>query len=212
MFVACSPSEYLKGYSEQKGFSYIETPINRKISLADDLRSIYNVCRYIRTHKIDIVVGHTPKGGLVAMIAAALCRVPKRIYFRHGLVYETSTGLKRLLLKSVDRLASLCSTRVVCVSPSVMVKSIDDKLARPSKQIILGKGTCNGVDTADQFNPDALDQEQIMSLRIKYGISPDDFVIGYSGRLVRDKGIVELVSAFEKLQNAENCKLLHLIG
>ncbi len=145
------------------------------------------------------------------MIAAALCRVPKRIYFRHGLVYETSTGLKRLLLKSVDRLASLCSTRVVCVSPSVMVKSIDDKLARPSKQSILGKGTCNGVDTADQFNPDALDQEQIMSLRIKYGISPDDFVIGYSGRLVRDKGLVELVSAFEKLQNAENCKLL-LVG
>jgi glycosyltransferase involved in cell wall biosynthesis len=211
MHVVCSPSEYLDEYAKKQGFDYITTPVNRSISIKEDLGSIKNICKYIKEKKIDIVVGHTPKGGLLAMIAGWICRVPNRIYFRHGLVYETSHGLKRFILKSVDRVASFCATKVVCVSPSVLKRSIEDKLAPASKQIILGHGTCNGVDTQKQFNPAIIDQNKVAELRAKYGIADDDFVIGYSGRLVRDKGIIELVRAFDKLQNADKCKLL-LVG
>lgn len=211
MHAACSDSEYLADYAKKQGFSYLATPINRSISIKDDLRSIKALCRYIRRNKIDIVVGHTPKGGLLAMIAGRICSVRKRIYFRHGLVYETSHGFKRFVLKSVDRLASACATKIVCVSPSVLERSISDKLAPAKKQTILSDGTCNGVDTVGQFNPEKVDREAVAALRKKYGIGKDDFVIGYSGRLVRDKGVIELVEAFDRLSGADNCKLL-LVG
>lgn len=211
MNVVCSPSEYLADYAKEQGFEYIESPVNRSISIKEDFLTIRNICKFVNKQHIDVIVGHTPKGGLLAMIAGWLCRVPKRIYFRHGLVYETSHGLKRFILMSVDRLASLCSTQVVCVSPSVLRRSIEDKLAPAKKQIILSKGTCNGVDTQHHFNPEIIDKTCLLKLKDKYGIKNSDFVIGYSGRLVRDKGIIELVRAFDSLENAENCKLL-LVG
>ena len=117
-FVACSPGEDLAVQAEKYRFEYLATPIERKISLGNDLRSIRAIMRYIREKHIDIVVGHSPKGALLAMLAARLCRVPKRIYFRHGLVYETTHGFKRFILQAVDRFTSRCATQVVCVSPS----------------------------------------------------------------------------------------------
>src|SRR5574344_449518 len=103
LYVACCDSEYLADYAKMMGFEYITTPINRSISIWQDIKSIINICRYIRNEKIEIVCGHTPKGGLIAMIAARFMRVKTRIYFRHGLVYETSVGLKRWILMTVDR-------------------------------------------------------------------------------------------------------------
>lgn len=211
MNVICSPSPYIRDYARKQGFEYTETPVNRSISIKDDLKSIWTICQYIKRHKIDIIVGHTPKGGLLAMIAGRICNVHQRYYFRHGLVYETSKGLKRFILKSVDRLASICATKIICVSPSVLEQSNHDHLAPAKKQLILKNGTCNGVDTITQFCPENVDQSKIKGLRQKYGIKPDDFVIGYSGRLVRDKGIIELVNAFDLLDKADNCKLL-LVG
>lgn len=211
MNVVCSPSEYLSDYAQKQGFEYIESPVNRNISIGQDFVSIRNICKFVKKQKIDIVVGHTPKGGLLAMIAGWLMRVPIRIYVRHGLVYETSKGLRRFILMSVDRLASFCSTKVVCVSPSVLRKSIEDHLAPAKKQMIWYKGTCNGIDTLNHFNPAAIVPARLTDLKARYGIGEEDFVIGYSGRLVRDKGIIELVRAFDKLQQADTCKLL-LVG
>lgn len=211
MNVICSPSPYIEEYARKQSFEYKETPVNRSISIKDDLKSIRAICQYIKKQKIDIIVGHTPKGGLLAMIAGRICNVPQRYYFRHGLVYETSRGLKRFILKSVDRVASLCATRIICVSQSVLERSIQDHLAPKKKQLIIKNGTCNGVDTISQFCPKKVDPSKVNVLKQKYGIKPDDFVIGYSGRLVRDKGIIELVKAFDLLENADNCKLL-LVG
>lgn len=209
MFVACSPSAYLKQYAQDNLFSYIETPVRRSVSIKDDLLSIRNIYRYIRQNKIGIVEGHTPKGGMIAMMAAWLARVPKRIYFRHGLVYETSHGLKRFILVSVDRVTSALATKVVCVSPSLMERSIEDHLCPASKMTILAKGTCNGIDTQGKFNPENIDADKLKQYREKYGISDDDWVVGYTGRLVRDKGIIELVRAFHKLgENHPHMKLL----
>lgn len=211
LHVVCSSSKYLEDYAKEQGFDYIESPVDRSISIKNDISTIKNICKYIKRKKIDIIIGHTPKGGLLAMIAGFVCRVPKRIYFRHGVVYETSHGFKRFILKNVDRVASLCANKIICVSPSVLKKSIEDNLAPAKKQFILNKGTCNGVDTSGKFNPEKIDSIKVKELKEKYGIKPDDFIIGYSGRLVRDKGIIELIGAFDKLRNSDNCKLL-LVG
>lgn len=209
--IVCSPSEELRDYAKQQGFKYKEIPILRKISLIQDLISVWQIFRYIRKNQIEIVSGHTPKGGLLAMIAAFVARTKIRIYFRHGLVYETSKGLKRYLLITVDRLASLLSTKIVCVSPSVYRRSLEDRLNPASKQLVLAHGTCNGIDI-HRFSKDTINVLNLSNLRNKYGISDKDFVIGFSGRLVRDKGIVELVDAFQEIHKKyPNTKLL-LVG
>lgn len=183
MNVVCSPSYYLPNYAKEQGFQYIESPVNRSISIKEDILTIRNICKFIKRKNIDIIIGHTPKGGLLAMISGWICRVPKRIYFRHGLVYETSHGVKRFILMSVDRLASFCSTQVVCVSPSVLRRSIEDKLAPAKKQIILSKGTCNGVDTQHNFNPTNIDSTKLECLKDKWGIKKQILLLVILGGL-----------------------------
>lgn len=209
--IICSPSDELADYATEMGFRYEEVPVVRKIAIVKDIKAVWKTIRYIRRNKIDVVTGHTPKGGLIAMLAAWLSNVRIRIYFRHGLVYETSKGFRRVLLMNVDRLVSLLATKVVCVSPSVMKRSIADKLAVANKQLILGNGTCNGINVK-KFSRSALNIDEQKDLRKKYGINDGDFVIGYVGRLVRDKGIAELIEAFDKLyMTHKNIKLL-LVG
>ena len=146
------------------------------------------------------------------MLAGWLMRVPRRIYFRHGLVYETSHGLKRFVLMTVDRISSACATKIVCVSPSVLQRSIEDHLAPADKQLVLGNGTCSGIDTQGKFCPEKINGDHLAAMRRRWGIADGDWVIGYTGRLVKDKGIIELVSAFRKLKKRyRNMKLL-LVG
>lgn len=210
--VVCSKSPYLDPYAKQHNFGYREIPILRSINPIQDFKSIRQICHYIKDRQVGIVVGHTPKGGLLSMVAAWLMRVPKRVYFRHGLVYQTSSGLKRFILMSVDRIASLLATKIVCVSPSVLEQSIKDKLSPAHKQIVLGKGTCSGVDTQGKFNPQNINSEKMSLLKQKWGIDDSDWIVGYTGRLVRDKGIMELVDAFD-LVKANNPRLkLLLVG
>lgn len=211
MHVACSPSEELEAYARQQGFQYQEVPILRKISLLQDLKAVITIYRYIKKHKIDSVIGHTPKGGLVAMVAAFLAGVKKRIYFRHGLVYETAHGPKRLLLISMERLTSFLATQIVCVSPSVYQRSLEDKLSPAKKQLILANGTCNGIDV-QRFSKMNIDAEDLKHIRTKYQISENHFVLGFIGRLVRDKGIIELVEAFKKIHQEYPFTKLLLVG
>lgn len=212
MHVVCSASEYLDPYAREQGFDYRVLPVLRSVNPVQDLKTIRGICRYIREKQIGIVVGHTPKGGLLAMVAAWLMRVPTRIYFRHGLVYQTSHGLKRFILKSVDRVASFCATRIVCVSPSVLQHSIADHLAPARKQLILHRGTCCGIDTEGKFNPANIDRGKLEAMQQQWGIREGNWVIGYTGRLVRDKGIVELIRAFRILKKDNPHYRLLLVG
>ncbi|MEA4967318.1 MAG: glycosyltransferase family 4 protein [Bacteroidaceae bacterium] len=211
MFVICSPSKELEEYSKKQKFQYKEIEILRKISILKDLLAIKKIYVYIKKNKIDIVTGHSPKGALLSMIAAYLARVPKRIYFRHGLVYETSHGIKRYLLKFIDRITALCSTKVVCVSPSLYKKSIDDHLWSKNKQIILSKGTCNGINI-QKFEKENIDISKKDDLREKLNVPKNILIIGFVGRLVRDKGIIELVEAFQLLSKKRNDIYLLLVG
>jgi len=211
LHVICSPSTHLKDYASKMKFNFNEVEIVRAIRPWNDIKAIYAICNYVKINQINIVVGHTPKGALLAMISAWIMRVPKRIYFRHGLVYETSKGLKRKLLMNLDRITSFCATNIVCVSPSVSFRSLEDKLNKESKQSILGRGTCTGIDTKKTFNRNIISKELELELRTKYGFSNHTIVIGYCGRLVCDKGIVELVNAFEKVRENNPLKDLRLL-
>ena len=210
-YVVCSPSDELEEFSQNYEFENHPIEILRKFSLISDFKAIYHVYCLIKREKIDIVNGHTPKGALIAMIAAFLARVPKRIFFRHGLVHETSTGPKRYVLKCIDKLTAFLATKVVCVSPSLAKLSLEEGLNPEYKQTILANGSCNGIDV-NQFSEKAIDNDKIEFLRKELRIFPDSFVIGFTGRLVRDKGIVELVHSFNELKHRHNNLKLLLVG
>lgn len=163
-YIICSPSEEIYEYSKSHNFNYKEIPILRSISFWRDLKAIWEICKYIKKEEIDIVVGHTPKGGVLAMLASFVVHIPIRIYFRHGLVYETSSGIKRKFLILIDRLAAFLSTKVVCVSPSVYKKSLENKLNPASKQLLLHKGTCNGINV-EKFCRDNINERTIELLK-----------------------------------------------
>jgi len=119
---------------------------------------------------------------------------------------------KRILLKNIDRLTGFFATKVVCVSNSVKEISEKDRLNDREKNIVLGLGTCNGIDTEDRFNPDKKNIEIINGLKKKYGITSGNKIVGYVGRLVRDKGIDDLINAWEIIKiNSPMAKLL-LVG
>lgn len=210
--LGCTSSKEFLALSDKLGYIPFEVEITRNISPLKDLKAIFKIYKYIKKNKIDKVVGHTPKGGMVAMIASFFANVSERVYFRHGIIYETSTGFKRFLLKNIDAITGGFATVVVCVSKSVKERSERDKLNDPKKNIILGLGTCNGIDTENKFNPEKADFSRVEEIKKSLKINPEDKIIGYVGRIVRDKGIEELIGAWKIIKpQFPNAKLL-LVG
>lgn len=212
LHVACTPSMHLENYSRKKKFNILEVNILRKINLIKDIIAIFRLVRYIKYNDIDIIIGHTPKGGLLAMISGFLSGKSKLIYFRHGLMYETSHGFKRIILKYIEKFTGFLANKVICVSPSVLDHSNKNLLSDKRKNIILANGTCTGIDTLQKFNISNINFDKIDKLRIQLGIDKDDLVLGYVGRMVNDKGIVELLETWKALKlKYVNIKLL-LVG
>lgn len=212
MNIICSPSPNLATLANKYLFAYKEINIYRKFSFLADVKAVIGICDFIKKNKVSIVNGHTPKAGMLAMFAARLMCVPQRIYFRHGLLYETSSGVRKYIFILAEKIASYLATDVVCVSPYLIQKSVTDKLSPVKKMILLNKGSCNGVDVFGQFNPDKIEMETLKLIKTKLGIADNAWVIGYTGRMVRDKGIVELVEAYKILKNIYSNIYLLLVG
>jgi lipopolysaccharide/colanic/teichoic acid biosynthesis glycosyltransferase len=130
------------------------------------------------------------------MIAASLTGVPLRVYSVHGLPLETATGLKRRLLRWTERVSCLLAHRVLPVSPSLSRRVVEERLCAPGKLRLLGKGTVNGVDATNRFVPGTDQFQAAREFRQKLGIHPESMVIGFVGRIVRDKGVQELAQAW----------------
>ena len=191
-----------KDFSHRNHTFYHRIPIVRAISPIADLTSIRLLIKLISRERFDAVVGHTPKGAMVAMIAAKFAGVKTRIYYRHGLVYTTATGLKRVIFKTVERVTALLATNIVNVSPSLSQLAVKDKLNSDSKQTVIGCGTCGGIDTIDTFNPAKVSADTVYALHHTLGIPDGAFVVGFCGRLCHDKGIIELIDGFKLFKQA----------
>lgn len=211
MHLICSPGEGVENFVKTQGIQYHPVTLNRQLTPFQDLKSLLQICKYIRKNKIDIIIGHQVKGRLLATIAGFITRVPHVIIFAHGAIFETASGLKRKLLIGESKLESLLSEKVVCVSPYIRDLRLFHKIDSPSQQIILGAGTCGGIDTINQFNPSLVSLSEVEHLKNKYGIAPGDFVIGFVGRLVKDKGIIELVEAFQLIKDRHPEKVFKLM-
>lgn len=214
LHLICTQAPQMGDFIRRNRLQYRAVEITRSITPLKDLKAVWQVSKYIRQEEVDIVIGHTPKGALIAMLAAFVMCKKRRVYYRHGLIYTTAHGLKRFILKKEEQFVALLAKKIVNVSPSLSALAIREHLNSRVKQQIIGAGTCGGIDTQRKFNPEVIDPSLLEDLKAKFGLRQGEFVIGFCGRLCRDKGIVELVDGFELFMERHPecaCKLL-LVG
>ena len=211
-YLICSPHPELKNYAQSQDVHLREVYIERTLSPIKDIKAFWAIYKYIKKNQFDVLIAHSfPKACLLSMTAAKLAGVPHRIELAHGALQEGLRGFMRKFVIWSERLNSRNAEKVIIVSESTGKVRLNDGIDKAEKQVLLSKGTCNGVDTKGQFNPESVKAEHLAELRKKFGISEDDFVIGYCGRLVRDKGIVELVAGFKLLREKHPEKSIKLL-
>jgi len=183
--------------------------MRRRFSPGHDLIALVHLIYYLVRIRPHIVHAHTPKGGLLGMIGAWLTHVPVRVYHIHGLRYETEKGFRRRILIWSEKIACACAQRVICVSHSLQEIVIKEYLCKPEKISVLGNGSINGVDAVGKFNPASIEKSAQLRVRESTHIPVDASVLGYVGRIVRDKGMHELAEAWSTLR--ETMPNLHLL-
>ena len=211
MHLICSPGGEIDSYSEKNKINYYPVKIERRPSPINDLKALWKIIKYIRRNEIDIVICHQEKSRLLGTLAAWLNRVPVRIVYAHGVLLDTMQGLKRIFFLFEGKIVSMMAHKIVCVSPSVMTRRVDIGMDKPEKQVLIGKGTCNGIDTINKYNSDLVSEEERHAIRKSLMLDEDDFVVGFCGRIVRDKGIIELAKAIEILSQRHQDKSVKLL-
>lgn len=200
-----SGKEELQQVSEREGIRTINIPMSREISLGQDFRSlILLVILFIRERPY-MVHANTPKASLLSMVAAWITGVPHRIYTVTGLRFETATGSFRKLLIAMEKITCRCATKVIPEGEGVKTTLVREKITNKPLKVIF-HGNINGVDTL-YYNRTA--HVNLLASQIR---ETGVFTFCFVGRLVKDKGINELVSAFVKLyQECADIRLL-LVG
>ncbi|MCT7445505.1 glycosyltransferase [Aliarcobacter cryaerophilus] len=183
-------------------------PINRKINFLEDIKSVILLYKFLKKENFNLVLSVSPKAGLISSISSFLARIENRIHFFTGQVWATKRGVFRFILKSVDKLIATLNTNNLIDSPSQKEFLIREKVIQDEKSTVLLSGSISGVDV----NKFSFSEEIRLELKDKYKIKNSDIVFMFIGRLNTDKGIFDLVLAFDKLlKEYENVKLF-LIG
>lgn len=203
-----SGAEQLKQVEEEEGVRTVEVPMERKISLWKDVRSLLRLVRLFREERPHIVHSMTPKAGLLCMIAARITGVPIRVHTFTGLLFPTATGIKRRILIATDRITCWCATHIIPEGEGVKKDLIVHGITRKPIAVV-GNGNVNGIDLAF-FDPQLYTPDFRSAQRASIGLTNEDFVFVFVGRLVKDKGLNELIAAFRKIENP-HAKLL-LVG
>ncbi len=206
-----SPGDRLDKFAarEQVAVHGVEMP--RRITPWQDCASIVKLWRLLRNIRPTIVHSHTPKGGLLGMIAAWAARTPVRIYHIRGLPLMTAAGIKRHILRCTEWTSCRLAHQILCVSPSVAHEAVALGLCPAEKIHVLGSGG-NGVDAQGKFNRERLPAGARRRIRAAHDIPEDAPVIGFVGRIVRDKGCVELAEAWQSLRESFPTSHLLMVG
>lgn len=206
--VISSEKIQLEQFGQQKGIKVYYIPMEREISLWTDFKGLLKFICYFRKEKPQIVHGNTPKGSLLSMLGAWITSVPVRIYMCHGLRYQGCSGSKRKLLMWMERISCYCATHIICVSKGVAEILKEDNITK-KEPIVIWNGSVRGIDVV-KFDPSReFNKETIRNL---YGIKKEDFLLTFVGRIVKDKGINELATAFSELEKKYPDMKLLLVG
>ncbi len=197
-------SELLSGLNAR----FMPLDIQRKVAPWQDLLVLFQLISLFRRERFDLVHSIMPKTGLLAMLAAKLAGVPVRIHTFTGQVWANKRGWKRVALKQFDKLIVLFATHILVDSPSQRDFLIAEGVLPRGKGQVIGHGSICGVDR-HRFHHDA---QTRAAVREELGISPDQTVILFLGRLNRDKGMLDLAHAFADIASRRSDVVLVLVG
>ncbi|MCA9629427.1 MAG: glycosyltransferase family 4 protein [Myxococcales bacterium] len=208
MSVVTSSGPSLTKFGADNEVQVTGVPMRRAFAPLSDLVAVARLVALMRRSRPDIVHAHTPKGGLLGMIAATIAGVPARIYHMRGLPFVTAKGARRRILRMTERVATGLSKKTICVSHSLREVAIRERVASSHKLIVLASGSGNGVDAEFLFNPDRVCRHR-ERLRHELDMPVDSLVVGFVGRLVLDKGLRELAVVWRQLrENFPTARLL----
>ena len=204
--------ERLEQYGNSNEVRTFWVEMTRKITPLQDLKAVVKLYKFFKKERPLIVHTHTPKAGIVGMLAGKLAGVPIRLHTVAGLPLIETSGFKRKILDLVETFTYKLSTRVY--PNSLELKKLILKLgyAKRNKLKVLGKGSSNGIDT-NYFDPsNFIKKKEKLRYKKELGIPEEDFVFVFVGRLVSEKGINELVTAFSQLYSSHQNISLLLVG
>ena len=201
----CSPDPDLQK-ELGRNIRYLPVEIPRGIDLFKTLSAIRSLKKIFARENYDLVQYSTPNAALCASIAAKAAKMPIRNYHLMGIRYSGADGIGRMLLKALEKLTCRLSTHIECVSPSNRSFGIQEGLFPAEKAVVVGNGSTGGVDLGrfDIRQKDAWRE----TVREELGIAKEDFVFGFVGRITRDKGINEQLSAFSKMSGQCKCLII----
>ena len=185
-------------------------PFSRIISPFSDIRAVLKLIRIFRKERFDIVQYSTPKASLLGSIAAFLAKVPIRIYILWGLYYTGQTDFKYKLFKFFEKIICSISTNIIPISHEMIEFALSEGLGRKEKYEVMLYGSACGVDL-ELFDPEKWKNFR-NQIRNQYNIPENAIAIGTVARLTGDKGINELVQAFDVLSNEIPGTYLLLVG
>jgi glycosyltransferase involved in cell wall biosynthesis len=169
--------------------------IERKISLVKDVKTLLDLYKIFKKEKYDIVHSIMPKSGFLSMLAGLCAMVPVRVHTFTGQVWKNSTGIKRFILKTIDKVLAMCATHILVDSPSQREYLIREGVVNREKSSVIGNGSMCGVDEKMFY----FDEEARRNIRKNLNIATNDIVFIFLGRMNRDKGILDLARSFVSL-------------
>lgn len=208
--VICSPGPRLEAMHGE-GVTPWAVSMKREIAIASDMRSLWRLWRLFRLIRPDIVVSGTPKAGLLGTLAARLAGVPSVEYALYGLRFETTSGIKRLILMGAEWISCHVADSVRCVGPSLLARVVALGLAPAKHCKVIGNGGADGI-AIERYATGAQARIEADKIRREFHIPSDAPVLGFVGRITRDKGIRELYEAFTRLRRSYPELRLMLVG
>lgn len=201
----------LQDVVDREGCRHVVVPMTRRISPWQDLLCLFQLIRLFKQEKPDIIHSHTPKAGLLSMLAGLISGVKVRIHTVAGLRYVSEVGFRRRLLIGMERITSWAATHVWVNGKSLEQKLRTDHITQASKISMVGVGSSNGIDLT-RFNSDSLVPEVLEKAKKSIRYDSKNRYIICVGRLVGDKGINELVDVFSQLNRKYPLLKLILVG
>lgn len=198
----CTDGEKTSQVISNTGVRYIPTTIKTDISPISDIGSIFKLTATFIKERPDVVHAHMSKAGFVSMISARLCGVPHRIYHNHGMAAFSSSGLKRLILSSVERITCRLATSVIFCGKSTLEEAVRQKFCASNKATLIGHGTISGIDPS-RFRKLCTDASKA-EIRKIYGLPQQCTTVGFVGRIVAHKGIDNIIRSWPLVQSKTN--------
>lgn|SRR5690606_11744967 len=185
---------------EREGIRMIDIPMVRTINFRKDIIALKRLVELFKKEKPDIVHTHTPKAGLLGMIASKIAGVPVRLHTVGGMPLMEIKGIKLKILRQTEKLTYKLAHRIYPNSTGLATYIIENKFTNPEKIKVIANGSSNGIDLEYYKKDFPNSVEKANELRESLGYSKSDFIFCFIGRLAKEKGIEELVEAFLKLK------------